>query len=69
MAGAYGALHRRPLHEGPNQNQAIAQKLGILGEKVTSMTVIIVALQIPPILRRGQGKIRLWPMGGKLQRL
>ena len=31
-------LHKRPLHEGPNQNQAIAQKLGILGEKVTSMT-------------------------------
>ena len=26
------------LHEGPHQNQAIAQKLGILGEKVTSMT-------------------------------
>ena len=24
------------LHEGPHQNQAIAQKLGILGEKVTS---------------------------------
>ena len=30
--GAYGALHKRQLH-----NQAIAQKLGILGEKVTSM--------------------------------
>ena len=36
--GAYGALHKRPLHKGPHQNQAIAQKLGILGEKVTSMT-------------------------------
>ena len=31
--GAYGALHKRP-----HQNQALAQKLGILGEKVTSMT-------------------------------
>ena len=37
-AGTYGALHKRPLHKGPHQNQAIAQKLGILGEKVTSMT-------------------------------
>ena len=37
-AGAYGALHKRPFHKGPHQNQAIAQKLGILGEKVTSMT-------------------------------
>ena len=36
--GAYGALHKRPLRKGPHQNQAIAQKLGILGEKVTSMT-------------------------------
>ena len=34
----FGVLHKRPLHKGPHQNQAIAQKLGILGEKVTSMT-------------------------------
>ena len=26
------------LHKGPHQNQAISQKLGILGGKVTSMT-------------------------------
>ena len=27
-----------PLHKRPHQNQAIAQKLDVLGEKVTSMT-------------------------------
>ena len=32
------ALMGAPLHKRPHQNQAIAQKLGILGEKVTLMT-------------------------------
>ena len=36
--GPYGALFKCPLHKGLHQNQAIAQKLSILGEKVTSMT-------------------------------